>query len=128
MIAGLLLAAGGVVYILFREPVAFTRLFVNPEILPLIRLPHNLWCDALRYQASDALWCIALLTYATSLESKGLRMTFISTPLLLEFGQLTEVIPGTFDIADLCTYTVLSIIFVLKWKKRKTDSQPSGTA
>lgn len=127
--AGMFMVIGGIIYILFREPVLFTiPLLGSSTMQPLVSLPDNLWSNTLRFVVPDALWCAALLTYASTISSKFLRLIAVFLAPVLEFGQLVRLIPGTFDIIDITVYTLIIIIFILKWKSTKTNSQCSGTA
>lgn len=120
--SGLLITIGAIIYILFRESVIFTLPFTgNPESLPLVALPDNILTDILRYQLPDGLWCCAVLMYASTIESRMLRLIAAVMPVGMEFGQLAGFMPGTFDIADLIVYTVITIIFLLKWKRKNSE-------
>ncbi|MDE5799483.1 MAG: hypothetical protein K2H74_00495 [Paramuribaculum sp.] len=119
----LLMIAGAIVYILFRVPVIFTMPFQNiADQLPLISLPDNTLTYALRFIIPDVLWCVALLIYASVLQSSILRYIALAMPVGMELGQYFGFIPGTFDIADLTAYLLITFIFILKWKKSKSIS------
>lgn len=119
-IATLLIIAGALVYVLFREPVFFTHAFVDESALPVISLPDNVWNYALRYLLPDALWCSALLIYAETIQNSVVKWIAVSIPFVMELAQMSECVPGTFDIVDLTIYIILTIIFLLKWKKSKS--------
>lgn len=124
-LVGVFLTIGACIYILFREPVIFTSfLFDRVKDLPLITLPDNIWSYGLRYVLPDALWCAALLSYASTMESHLMRCVAVMIASALEFGQLMGIIPGTFNLNDLTVYTLITLLFILIWKKRKkTRSQ-----
>ncbi len=119
------LTIGACIYILLREPVFFTSfMFDRVEDLPLIQLPDNIWSYGLRYVLPDALWCAALLSYASTMESSLMRSIAVMIAPAMEFGQLMEIVPGTFNLDDLIVYTLITLIFILIWRKRKkTRSQ-----
>lgn len=126
-IALLMIVVGGLVYLLFREPVYFTRLFISdPDILPLIKLPDNAWSYILRYFLPDALWCTALLTYAATVKNRWMRLGAISMPVAMEIAQMLPFVPGTFDIIDLTIYIILTIIYTIKMKKTKITLLVNG--
>ncbi len=124
-----LLAIGAIIYVLFREPVIFTELIhVSPENQPLVPLPDTLWSYALKYVVPDAVWCLALLTFASSMHSRCLKAVAVVIAPGMELGQLAGIIPGTFDIVDLTVYIIITLIFLIKWKRTNTASQPFATA
>lgn len=106
---------GTAIYVLFRKPVWFTHYFISET--PLIRLPENGFSYFLLYNLPDALWDISLLCYISTSENKYLRTTALLIGPLYEAGQLTDIIPGTFDILDMTVYFIVSLIFILQWKK-----------
>lgn len=127
-LSAVLLAIGILIYILFRQPVIFTDLLLDTHRQqPLIPLTENIWTYMLRYIAPDALWCTALLTYATSISNKMLKAVAVIMAPAMELCQLCGLIPGTFDIADLIAYILITIIFLLKWKNSNSDSQCLAT-
>lgn len=115
-IALLLIIAGTVIYIFFREPVYFTRPFISE---PLFSLPDNAWSYVLRYLLPDAFWCAALLTYAATIQNQLVRMVAMLLPATMEMAQMSPYVPGTFDMLDLTIYIILTIIFMRKMKKTK---------
>lgn len=119
----MLMIAGAIVYLLFREPVIFTTPFLNvADHLPLIPLPDNILSYALRFILPDGLWCVALMVYASSLDSRTLRFIASVLPISMELGQFWGLVPGTFDIADLIVYSLIAFIFILQWKNSKSIS------
>lgn len=72
----------------------------------------------------DMLWYFALLLSQTLFMSNGCRTSKVifciaaSIPFMLEFLQYMKIIPGTFDIMDVCVYVFTLIVFVLCWRKR----------
>lgn len=119
-IAILLVILGALIYILFREPVIFTLPFMGGnDTQPVISLPDNVWSYTLRYLLPDALWCTALLTYASTIQSRVVKWIALVIPTVMELAQLSPGVYGTFDIVDLTIYIILTIIFLLKWKKSK---------
>lgn len=114
---------GACLYLLFREPVIFTKPLLEGINLPIIPLKDTFIGNVLRYLLPDALWCGALLSYATTIRETWLKLIFAMLPLMLEFGQLFHIVPGTFDIADIITYTLITTIFLIIWKNLKSKSQ-----
>ena len=117
-------------YLLFREPVYFTRLFISdPNILPLIKLPDNAWSYALRFLLPDALWCVALLAYAVTIKNVLMRLCAVLMPISMEMAQLLSFVPGTFDVFDLSIYivlTIITIIYTTRMKKTKITLLVNG--
>lgn len=124
-----LLTIGACIYILFRESVFFTLPFVDPNSpLPIIELPDNTLSHVLLYIVPDALWCTALMCYASTIKSPSMRVMAVCLAPLMELGQMTDIIPGTFDIADLVTYILIIIIFLQKWRRTEPKSPHCATA
>ncbi len=78
------------------------------------------------YCLPDGLWYLALL-HANCLINNGflnqrdkcsltINIIVMSTPFLLEMGQASGHLGGTFDICDILTYLLTLIIYVL-WSK-----------
>ncbi len=101
-------AVGAAIYVLFREPVIFTRHLIGA---PLINLPDCALRSFILYHAADALWCLALLIYADTFTSRWLKVLAAAMPFMMETAQLFGAVPGTFDVLDMATYAAISIIF-----------------
>ncbi len=114
---------GTLIYILLREPVYFTEPIIGSmPNTPLITLPDNMWSYALKFILPDALWCTALLLYASIIEYKALRLVVIILAPSMELGQLAGIVPGTFDPVDLLIYFLLTLIFITQWERTKQKS------
>ena len=121
-----LLLAGSSIYLLFRQKVLFLS-WISPDILALIHVStpepnSNILIYMLLYCFPDGLWYAALLILQSSLvnqEKTGKIMLLLSMllPFMLEFAQLFELIPGTFDCYDLITYLIILILFIPCAKK-----------
>jgi len=122
--SALLLTLGAGLYVFFRDPVIFTAPLTECGLhLPLIPLEAGFWSDLLRFTLPDALWVVALLTYASTIKHTALRVIALLFAPLYEMGQLLGLIWGTFDITDLTVYLIITIIFITKWTKKEKPSQ-----
>lgn len=114
----LLMITGAIIYILFREPVIFTkRLMECYGHSPIITLPNTNWAYFILYYLPDILWCTALLCYASTIQYKPQRIIAVLLAPTFEICQLLDTIPGTFDILDLIFYITIIQLFLLKWTK-----------
>lgn len=112
----LLLGTG--IYYLFRTPIiAFTKLHIaQVEILTINK--DNPFLYFLVYCLPDALWYMSLLLIQTFfLKETGwlnalLVGVAISLPFLLEIGQCSGLIAGTFDWFDIITYCLTLTLFL----------------
>lgn len=103
----LILALGAFIYVLFREEVIFTDfLTIYFGKFPLIVLPENDLSNLIKYNLPDALWCLSLIVYTTTISNKFLIAICLFIPPLMELAQLVGVIPGTFDFYDLFIYII----------------------
>ncbi len=103
---------GGVIYLLFRG-----LDIIDPEhrFLPLLQTKGPNW---LLYNLPDGLWLYALI-YALSIIWQhsppkilvGWLLFVIALSYMSEMLQALDVIPGTFDWADLVFYTGAVLIF-----------------
>lgn len=118
--AFIILFVGAMMYVFFREEVIFTEI-ISPYIgeMPVIALSETFLSNLIKYNLPDALWCLGLLIYATSLNSTVFKIISIIIPPLMELLQYFRKIPGTFDLKDLTIYLILISSFVLLWKKKK---------
>lgn len=127
LIIFILLLAGLIVYALFREPI-YALSWVNYDYLKNysldIEYSRNPFLYFVKYCLSDMLWYSALLLSQTLfLTNKNLGTIIIfyvaaSTPFVLELLQYMKIIPGTFDIIDICVYAFTLLIFILCLKKQ----------
>lgn len=119
-----LLLIGATIYIIFREPVLFTQPLLDTfGKTPFVKLDSSVLNNIIRFHLPDALWCTALLLYVPTFGNKFFKIIAVLMSPIMELGQLIGFIPGTFDIFDLITYTTITIIFLIVWKKRNQESQ-----
>lgn len=122
-----LLFLGSMIYILFREPVIFTKpLLFLFDSLPLISLPDKLICNVIKYYLPDILWCLAVTLYSLNAPNLFSRIATILLPIIMEISQLYDIIPGTFDLIDITIYITIATITLL-WKIRNQRKQCSLT-
>ena len=120
-VAIVLLLAGSLVYLLFRQDIIFLS-WVNRDVLHMFQVPidndDNLLVYLLRYCLSDGLWYASLLMSQVSFVQCG-RMNklwfgvAVALPFLLEALQGWHCIAGTFDLYDIITYLITLLIFML---------------
>lgn len=123
-----LLILGCGIYIAFREPVVFTLPLIRIGLkVPIFTLQHNCWCDFLRYTLPDFLWDTAILIYSLTIKNKIIRILAIILAPLYEICQFIGIIKGTFDFNDLFVYLLLTLIFLIRWKKTESNLSPSST-
>lgn len=118
---------GIAIYAIFREEVMFLSPFQRfLSFIPHITLQKSLFSDFLLYNLADLLWVLALMFYATTLQSDLLKKVALSIPIILEISQAFSIIPGTFDLIDLTIYILTTFIFYLLWKIKEKNSQCSA--
>lgn len=120
-VAMLLLFAGSLVYLLFRQDVIFLSR-VNQDVLHIFHISiersDNILIYILLYCLPDGLWYAALLMSQVSFVQCG-RMNklwfgmAVALPFLLEALQGWHCIAGTFDLYDIITYLITLLIFML---------------
>ena len=125
-----LLIIGLCIYILFRQNVLFIEF--------LFGVKDGVFCHAdlisplpyfIVYCLPDGLWYLALLLtndlIGNLLHSQNDRFSLIidtltmSAPFLMEIGQATGYLTGTFDICDIMTYLFTLITYTL-WIRKKS--------
>ena len=90
-----------------------------------IRYDGNYILYFVKYCLLDMLWYTALLLSQTIFMTNGHREARImfciaaSVPFVLEILQYMEIIPGTFDIIDICVYVLTLTIFILCLRKKQ---------
>ena len=89
---------------------------------------ESLWSKILLYNLSDGFWCLSALLFVRAIWLHNIwwctaySLIFIIIALSFEFSQLSEKIPGTFDIMDLvsiCFFALLEYFIFYKIIKRK---------
>lgn len=119
------LIIGTSIYVFFRQDVYFlTFLQKYMRYFSSFKLPDSIFTDFIIYNLSDAMWCLAMLTVVFTFDSRHLKIIALILPIGMEICQLAKWMPGTFDPLDLTIYLIISIFFILLWK-RKTVLHPS---
>ncbi len=113
----LCLIAGTLIYVLFRKDVVFLDL-LNLQSDNSINLGSFFGARFFLYNLSDAFWAIALMLFASSQNSRSVRIYALLIPICLEIAQYFKAIPGYFDFLDLLIYFVISLTFYIIWKQK----------
>jgi hypothetical protein len=112
---------GGLIYICFRnEDILFFSwmrfLNINYSLLRQIELKNNIISSYIVFSLPNGLWVLSgLLLLKVFLENEKRLLAiysiiFIMVSILYEISQLIDIIPGTFDIADIITIIIFSNI------------------
>lgn len=114
-VAAILLIAGAFPYIFIRQDAVFMSAFLTLLPEPL-ELPDRWWSHILLYNFPDAAWYGALLCTIHAIPSKDIPSSYVAKislllPFILEFMQLSDVIPGTFDLSDIMSYVITLITY-----------------
>ena len=107
----LTLVLGMVIYLLFRDlnNMVLFSLMPKPEFLKTVLVPlqPSIFADILRYHLPDVLWFVSAILLLRFIwfykfkEQRAYIWCFYGIGLVLEISQLSEKVPGTFDILDL---------------------------
>lgn len=127
LLAFILLCIGSAIYLTFRQEVLFLS-WLNEDILRYVYIDLSkyqdigLFAELFIYCVPDALWFAALLIlqipyYQNSRLSRGLIYISSLLPFLLEILQYFNVVPGSFDIKDICMYMLTLLIVVICERK-----------
>lgn len=114
----LLLLAGTEIYYFFRSPIIAFKLFHITPNEYIAGDTSNPFIYFLVFCLPDALWYMSLLLIQTFfLKETGwlnalLVGVAISLPFLLEIGQCSGLIAGTFDWFDIITYCLTLTLFL----------------
>lgn len=132
VIASVTLFMGGMVYVLFRpmnmlmfewfDSVGLLKFICRMRIETTFLLPN--WVE---YSLPDGLWIFSYSLYIGSIWNFRLNksvpflilLPFIS--IIDEFLQIFNLVPGTFDVLDICAYilaSVLGIGYILLMNKK----------
>lgn len=124
LISVISVAIGTLIYCVWRTDIVFLDwIGVEGNVVSTYRHPLLYW---IVYCLPDGLWYMALLCLQKSLYnpsvvwSKIVLYCAILLPFILEFGQLLNWLPGTFDKWDMITYLLTLFIFVLLCKRKKS--------
>ena len=112
------LLIGFVTYYLFRElsDLIFFRIFGIHIANETILLPANIFSNFIKYNLCDGLWILSgilLLRFIWFNNHKVCQyyvIIFLCIGLLLEFLQIIESIPGTFDVFDILTMVSFALL------------------
>lgn len=119
--AGLMIIVGAIIYIISRNDIIFLD-WIPHTIIEKMRhysLTNTSFSGYfIIYCLPDGLWYGALLVYQSSFLSKskasrGIYLTSIILPFILELLQIYKDVPGTFDPLDLLVYFLTLTIFIL---------------
>lgn len=112
------LCLGTTIYCLFRNDVVFLR-FLNHNT-PVFELRQHLYIEKfIIYNLPDMLWALSLMFYLSIINNRTIRIIGLLTPIILECAQISDIIPGTFDIIDLTIYFLIIFVSFIIWKQRK---------
>ena len=123
------LIIGFCIYLLFRQNVYFIELLfgIHDGVCSHWDLSHPLVYLTI-YCLPDGLWYLALLNTNDQIGklllkgrntcTESLNLVVIGTPFLLEAGQGTGCLAGTFDVCDILTYVFILIMYY-SWIKKK---------
>jgi hypothetical protein len=131
-LALLTLITGLLIYLLFRNVnnILLFNWIPKPQFLDTVLIPlkPTLFTNILRYNLPDMLWfvsailCIRFVWFYHSQIQKVYIAGFYAIVMALEISQLSEKIPGTFDVLDLVFMGsgafFESLIFNLSTKRR----------
>lgn len=118
--ACLMLIFGAWIYIISRNDIIFMDL-MPPEMIEILKITSINTSSYLGYFISfclpDGLWYGALLLFQDSIaikssDSKTVFWASAVLPFVLELLQCVKFVPGTFDIFDLMTYTIVLAIYL----------------
>jgi hypothetical protein len=127
------LLAGIAIYALFRNinDMILFQFFSKPVILDSFHFQvttDTLWMYLFIFNLPHGLWCFSILLIIRAIWIHNIRWRmfygglFIAAAFVIEIAQLSENVPGTFDVFDLASYGffafVESIIFNLFIKRR----------
>jgi len=111
------LFTGGVCYYIFRDfNMIFSQIFKLKISFAHIRLSDNFITYFLKYNLCDGLWMLSGIFFLRFLWFYNPEIgnyyviIFVGTALLLEFLQLTNYFPGTFDIFDIFTLALCALL------------------
>ena len=119
--ASLALLGGIAIYVFFRDTNNLLVFRYFPQLLFLVEIrtiPVNtdtIWGYFFVFNLLHGLWCLSGLLVIRAIWLTNVKWwaiyggTFITAASLLEFAQLNENIPGTFDVFDLTAYGVFAL-------------------
>lgn len=129
------LLIGGSIYLCYTPNVLFIHVFLSPSAVAGLQKKffwlHQLLpgTDFIRYHLPDILWyqsLLWLLVYIYHIKKifdTGWIFYFsLLLPFIHELLQLTGLMTGTFDLADILYYTILLLLnYSLYFRKNKSD-------
>lgn len=123
-----MLFVGLAIYVLFRTPI-YALSWMDPELIGKLSLNIDFSVNKsivyfIKYCLPDMLWYYSLLMSQTfflkdnaSRENILLFYFAASAPFVMEILQFIEIVPGTFDVADILVYIFTLITFKLCQRK-----------
>jgi len=126
LMSSLTLLAGIVIYLLFRDlnNIVLFSWIPRPALLETVLVPlqPSVSANFLRYHLPDILWFVSAILFLRFLwfykarEQAAYIVCFYGIGLVLEVGQLSEKIPGTFDWLDLLFFGIVALVEGLLYK------------
>lgn len=117
----LILVAGSLPYLLWRHDAIFLSLIAEwlPKVPALPQTPLSEW---LIYSFPDGAWYAALLTaigpgHRSTRPQRAMHALLLSLPFISEGLQYLRLTPGTADIADILTYSIVLITYLIIMRK-----------
>ena len=115
------LMIGLLVYLFFRQDSLIAQLVLKRIHIPAISFgeTNSIVVLFIRYYLSDLMWAISLTSAMALIIGHKLRdlvivfVIALSTEFLVEFLQMPRILTGSFDILDLLTEAVGSIISII---------------
>ena len=132
IIALLPLFLGGIIYICYRNEDILLFLWmqyfnINYTLLRLLYYENNVFMQYFIFSLPNGLWVLSgllLLKVLLKNENKLLflySIIFTIISIIIEISQLFIILPGTFDLNDLITIVIFSIVgLYINTLKRKT--------
>ena len=111
LLSPLFLIAGICIYLLFRDVsnLVFFSWMPLPEFIKpvFIELPPSIFSSVLKFNTAGMLWFVSgilflrFIWFFRTTTQKIYIWAFCGIAVLFEIGQLSAIIPGTFDVLDL---------------------------
>jgi len=120
------LLAGMVIYFLFRDlnNIVLFSWIPKPVFLEAVLVPlqHSVPANFLRYHLPDTLWFLSAILFLRFLWFYKAKtqavyiMCFYGIAFALEMSQLSQKVPGTFDVLDLLFLGISALVESLLYK------------
>ncbi len=130
---------GGLIYMLFRSDTLLMfrwfRIIKIGKIVQFLRstnfIKSIILPDWVKYSLPDGLWIFSyvslmILIWDYKISRISIRWILVLPiiAVLSEFGQLFKIVPGTFDIMDLITYSFSTFLPIVLFKYIFSNSKP----